>query len=147
MRVNTPPNTSGRVYVPRSYLHARWELPWVGDSGLCCCVWKTSHMNTTAKTRVTYLTLTWHASKNKIHKLHLRCILCVKVVNYVSWASIGTIKWQITDVIQGEMLHWFMYHWSTPWSLSTPYLPACQVSYHRWFRSLLLCLCATSFEH
>ena len=33
---------SGGVYVPCTYTHARWELPYWGDSGLCCCVCVTS---------------------------------------------------------------------------------------------------------
>ena len=36
---------------------------------------KTSHINTTTKTWAPTLTLTWHASKYKVHKLHQRHIL------------------------------------------------------------------------
>ena len=87
-----------------------------------------------------YVTLTWHVCKYKVHKLHQRYILILRM--YLWW-SLLTLTWHVCKykvhkLHQRYILILRMYLWR---SFCTLYLHVCQVSYCRWLRSLLLYLC------
>ena len=110
-------HTSELISARKILAQKRPESPTVTHSHLAL---KRSHTSTTTKTWAAYVTLTWHACKYKVHKLHQRCILCTSDVPLVEFLYACQVRVIVGDSGLCCACVTSFEHWLTPLRVELP---------------------------